>query len=130
MPQNHTNIEKLIDAAFARAMQAHGIAASQIDSATLTNEVLAEIARASAQADSEKLGGYSRAEFDALPPEQRMAIAAESETPKYWSAKSTPTTSAGDVAAHAGMSVADFEKLSPVRKLELQNELAMKQAGY
>lgn len=129
MPKN-TDIERLVDAAFERAMQAHGIAASQIDGDTLKREVIAEVARASAHADSEKLGGYSRAEFDALPPEQRIAIAAESETPKYWNAKSTPTFSADAVAAHAGLSLDAFSKLTPDQKLAHHNELAMKRAGY
>lgn len=68
MPQNNTDIAKLVDAAFERALQAHGIDASQIDGAMLKNEVLAEIARASVETDSARLGGYSKSEFDALRP--------------------------------------------------------------
>ncbi len=130
MPQNNTDIAKLVDAAFERALQAHGIDASQIDGAMLKNEVLAEIARASVETDSARLGGYSKSEFDALPPDRRMAIAAESETPKTFSARQTATFGADAVAAHAGLSVEEFGKLTPDRKLALQNELAFQKAGY
>lgn len=83
-----------------------------------------------AETKNPQWGGLTKAEVEALTPEQKLRLADEISAPKTYKSASVETYGLGAVAAHAGLSVEEFNKLSPVRKLELENQLKMTKAGY
>ena len=129
MPQNNTDIAKLVDAAFEQALQAHGIDASQIDGAMLKNNECSRKSRAPAsKPDSARLGGYSKSEFRRAP--RRPAHGNRGGSGCSNLQRSADCDVRRGCRRRACRVVGRrFGKLTPDRRLALQNEVGVSESG-